>query len=488
MIRRKKTKLGMSYGVRFWHRGTEIYHHIGGSWEGWTEERVEKERGYIIEQVERGEYVPQRPVAASPARVEEIPTFQVFASFLLDRKRRRVGDKRLADLEWRLRTAMEHFGPRRVDAIDIAVADDFVDAKLREREMIEHAAEAGQPLTDQYTDARTGRTHSRRRRGLSNGSINKVLAAVRMVLKEAKRRGWIDHNPLDDRDCFLPEKAPTRSFLQVAQVAALLDAARLLDREQRKLEWRDVRSIRGSDQAATELARRYGVSETLIRRVRRNEIWTTKRPREAKRLPVVATLVLAGLRVSETCRLKEHQVELAARRIRVPRVKTDASERVVPTVPRLHEILLADRADRDVSSGPAYPTRNGTPQHPDNVRARLLSSVRDRANELLVERGEPTIGHLTPHTLRRTFASILAEVGVSPRRAMYLLGHEDPTLTMRIYQQVLDMGGAAIEVFESVLGCSIEEAFTIYSGREVTGPKPDPASKLLHDSRAREAH
>jgi hypothetical protein len=71
---------------------------------------------------------------------------------------------------------------------------------------------------------------------------------------------------------------------------------------------------------------------------------------------------------------------------------------------------------------------------------------------------------------------------------MYLLGHEDPTLTMRIYQQVLDMGGAAVEVLESVVGCSIEAAFTIYSGREVTGPKPDPAGKLRRDGRAREAH
>jgi hypothetical protein len=33
---------------------------------------------------------------------------------------------------------------------------------------------------------------------------------------------------------------------------------------------------------------------------------------------------------------------------------------------------------------------------------------------------------------------------VPPRRAMYLLGHTDPTLTMRVYQQVLDMGGAAV--------------------------------------------
>ena len=62
--------------------------------------------------------------------------------------------------------------------------------------------------------------------------------------------------------------------------------------------------------------------------------------------------------------------------------------------------------------------------------------MRDRANELLAGREQPLIGQMTPHTLRRTFGSILAEVGVPPRRAMYLLGHTDPTLTTRVYQQV----------------------------------------------------
>jgi integrase len=70
---------------------------------------------------------------------------------------------------------------------------------------------------------------------------------------------------------------------------------------------------------------------------------------------------------------------------------------------------------------------------PDNVRARLLAAVRERADELLERRGERLIAHLTPHRLRHTFASLLAEVGVSPRRAMYLLGHSDPKFTMRVY-------------------------------------------------------
>jgi hypothetical protein len=77
---------------------------------------------------------------------------------------------------------------------------------------------------------------------------------------------------------------------------------------------------------------------------------------------------------------------------------------------------------------------------------------------------------MTPHTLRRTFASLLAEIGVSPRRAMYLLGHTDPKFTMRVYQQVLDLGAAAPEQLELVLGCTVDEAFWLLSGREPRTP------------------
>jgi integrase len=151
--------------------------------------------------------------------------------------------------------------------------------------------------------------------------------SVRRVLKEAKRRDLIDQNPLDDPECYLRAQCPKRSFLEVPQIAALFDASDELDKEQRRLEWRDVRGIRSSEEPATRLARHYGVSETLIRRVRRGEIWTHQRAREASRLPVVGTLALAGPRVSELCKLDKPQLDLAARALRIPKVKTDASER-----------------------------------------------------------------------------------------------------------------------------------------------------------------
>lgn len=277
-----------------------------------------------------------------------------------------------------------------------------------------------------------------------------MLSGVCRVLKEAKRRRYVDYNVLDEPACFLRVKAPDRSFLEVVQVEAFLDAARLLDRDRHEFSWREVCAIRADSRPATQVAREFGVSETLIRRIRRNEIWKEPGRRHVARLPLGGALVLSGPRITELCRLDgPDDIDLAARAVRIPRVKTDAAERVVPMVRTLHEILLRDRIERGApTAAPAFPTRNGTRQDPDNVRSRLLPRLRERANELLETRGYRKVGHLTPHTLRRTFASLLAEVGVPPRRAMYLIGHTDPTLTMLVYQQVMDMGGGGPEALE----------------------------------------
>ena len=61
-------------------------------------------------QVVRGEYVPQSADPAPAPHAEDVPTFQMFASVLMARWRRRLAAKTGADLEWRLRTAMDHSG------------------------------------------------------------------------------------------------------------------------------------------------------------------------------------------------------------------------------------------------------------------------------------------------------------------------------------------------------------------------------------------
>jgi integrase len=183
---------------------------------------------------------------------------------------------------------------------------------------------------------------------------------------------------------------------------------------------------------------------------------------------VVETLILVGPRISAFCGLLGGHVDVAGGRLRIPReaTKTDAGERVVPLLPGLRKRILEHRLDYPSGpSAPAFSTRNGTPQRPDNVRSRILAPIHARANELLAADGRLPIAHMTPHTLRRTFASILAAANGPPRRAMYLLGHTDAKLTLSVYQQVLDMGTGSVEVLEGVLGCSLQEVCDVLTGR-----------------------
>jgi hypothetical protein len=62
---------------------------------------------------------------------------------------------------------------------------------------------------------------------------------------------------------------------------------------------------------------------------------------------------------------------------------------------------------------------------------------------------------------------------------MYLIGHTDPTLTMRIYQQVMDMGGGTLEALDRVLGCPPDEACAIWCERPVSGLRAGSAEKSV---------
>jgi integrase len=81
-----------------------------------------------------------------------------------------------------------------------------------------------------------------------------------------------------------------------------------------------------------------------------------------------------------------------------------------------------------------FGTGAGAKQQQSNVRRRILAPAVARANEQLAkDELEQLPEGLTPHSLRRTFASILVAVGDDPTYVMGQLGHTDPGLTLRIY-------------------------------------------------------
>ncbi len=110
------------------------------------------------------------------------------------------------------------------------------------------------------------------------------------------------------------------------------------------------------------------------------------------------------------------------------------------------------RADRqhlaDVSTRhPDHPddfvfaTARGGRLRPDNFRPRVLRATIERANANLTTRELPPLPErITPHSLRRTFASILYAIGEDPGVVMDEMGHTDPGLALRVYRQAMRRG------------------------------------------------
>ncbi len=86
-----------------------------------------------------------------------------------------------------------------------------------------------------------------------------------------------------------------------------------------------------------------------------------------------------------------------------------------------------------------FGTSTGKRQGASNVRRRVLAKAVELANEQLTaaELEALPVG-LTPHSLRRTFISLLLEIGENPRYVMSQAGHTTPHLTLAIYAQVMD--------------------------------------------------
>jgi integrase len=116
--------------------------------------------------------------------------------------------------------------------------------------------------------------------------------------------------------------------------------------------------------------------------------------------------------------------------------------RQVDLLPALRDELAAHKAQAPFSAPHdlVFPTATGRPHGPSNVRRRVLGKARTRANERLAKRDLYPLPELTPHALRRTFASVLFALGRELPYVMAQLGHSDPKMTLSVYARVM-MGG-----------------------------------------------
>jgi integrase len=107
--------------------------------------------------------------------------------------------------------------------------------------------------------------------------------------------------------------------------------------------------------------------------------------------------------------------------------KTDAGVRPVDLSPTLQEVLseFKTRARHPDPDALVFGTSVGKRDNPSNVRNRFLNDAREIVNVKLEQEGHDPIDHVAPHTLRRTFASLLLASGADVPYAMPQLGHEN---------------------------------------------------------------
>ncbi len=195
---------------------------------------------------------------------------------------------------------------------------------------------------------------------------------------------------------------PQRSYLDTtAQIQALLDAAGQLDDEAH----RDRRHI--------------------------------------KRRAMIATLVFAGLRIGELCELRWRDVDIQGEWLHVGQTKTDAGTRRIKIRGALKAELVRMRAGQEPVDPDSFvfPTSAGRRQSTDNLRSRVIGTSVERASKNFVARGLPPLpDKITPHSLRRTFASVLYAIGEDPGVVMDEMGHTDPALALRVYRQSMRRG------------------------------------------------
>ena len=232
-----------------------------------------------------------------------------------------------------------------------------------------------------------GKEYARRKRALSNTSINSILALLSQILQRAADYRYIERNPLkvgERKERFLRAAKPARTFLEVDELLALLDAAGELDA-------------------------------------------SVRRDRRVGRRASLATLALAGFRISELCDLRCADVDLARARFKISDAKTTKGVREVEMTLWARSELVRHREQR---------IRDGFPMEPtDHFFGTTSGSRRDTASATACWRAAPS------------WAILAAQTGRDPHWISDQIGHTPAAFTLHFcpFAGLFVMGAAGFE-------------------------------------------
>lgn len=165
----------------------------------------------------------------------------------------------------------------------------------------------------------------------------------------------------------------------------------------------------------------------------------------------IIILLGTGMRVSELYGLTRADLDFEARRIRVERQltrtkhceyyiekpKTASGERYIPMTDTVYQAFQRAVQNRrnpkmefliDGHTGFLFLDKDGKPKvamHLEHVMKRIV----DRYNDT----HEDKLPSITPHVLRHTFCTEMANSGIDLKSLQYLMGHSDVGVTLNVY-------------------------------------------------------
>jgi integrase len=420
---------------------------------GWDERSVRRELGNILARVRVGVWSPDaehpRVAAQTAAASRPIPTFHEYASGWLQRRVDGVlGDRPLSessrkDYLWRLRIhLLPFFGRRRLDEIDAEMCLAFKERKMREARDLRAAIAAGAVVRD---------ARNRRRVPLGPASMRKLMDMLAAILDDAIEDGHIDRNPARGRRMRIRVPKPPRTFLELDELIALIDAAAAQDQPAGQ-----VKAPSGAGETAQRVAEMLsrGMSQDAIAkalgRSKSTINWHARRLHAAGRgyagrAFIVRALGYSGVRNSELCDLRIGQVRLhdpRGARFHIPDAKTETGIRAVEMSPDLAEAFVEHldrirRAGRRVDPD-AFVIQNSRGGRVDRQRiAEVVRGAATFASESRLGEGLPPLPRTTPHSLRRTYISIaLLANSFDVKWVMSQVGHADSKMTLDVYAQL----------------------------------------------------
>lgn len=155
---------------------------------------------------------------------------------------------------------------------------------------------------------------------------------------------------------------------------------------------------------------------------------------------VVRLLAYTGLRWGELAALSVGSVDMLRRRLQITKAVAEADGRLDWKAPKDHErrsvpfpAFLADElSQRVLGKGREdllFSASNGGPLRVSHWRPRVFNVARDSLKDF------PKV---TPNDLRHTAASLAVSAGGNVLALARMLGHEDPSLTLRTYADLFD--------------------------------------------------